>query len=51
MYLINSRTQLCSRLIIALLKNLNCIGELFLLRLEEEYWRSPFFNQFYWSEF
>ena len=22
-----------------------------LLRLEEEYWRSPFFNQFYWSDF
>ena len=21
------------------------------LRLEEEYWRSPFFNQFYWSDF
>ena len=21
------------------------------LRLEEEYWRSPFFNRFYWSDF
>ena len=21
------------------------------LRLEENYWRSPFFNQFYWSQF
>ena len=27
-------------------KNLNCIGALLSLRLEEEYWRSPFFNQF-----
>ena len=24
-------------------KNLNCIGALSFLRLEEEYWRSPFF--------
>ena len=32
-------------------KNLNCIGALSFLRLEEEYWRSPFFNQFYWSDF
>ena len=32
---------------------MNCIGALsfLLLRLEEEYWRSPFFNQFYWSDF
>ena len=27
-------------------------GAVFFLRLEEEYWRSPFFfNQFYWSDF
>ena len=34
-------------------KNMNCIGVLsfLLLRLEEEYWRSPFLNQFYWSDF
>ena len=32
-------------------KNLNCIGALSFLRFEEEYWRSPFFNQFYWSDF
>ena len=29
-------------------KNLNCIGALSFLRLEEEYWRSPFFNQLEW---
>ena len=26
-------------------------GAVFLLRHEEEYWRSPFLNKFYWSEF
>ena len=31
-------------------RNLNCFGALF-LRPEEEYWRSPFLNQFFWSEF
>ena len=32
-------------------KNLNCIWELSFLRLEGEYWRSPFLSHFSWSEF
>ena len=51
----NSRTAIAGAIIGLLLvfynsKNLNCFGVVF-LRLEEEYWRSPFFNQFYWSGF
>ena len=54
--LFNSRTAIAGAIIGLLLvfynsKNLNCIGVLSFLRLEEEYWRSPFFIQFYWSEF
>ena len=49
--LFNSRPHLLIRLLLRLYffynsKNLNCIGALSFLRLEEEYWRSPFFNQF-----
>ena len=28
-----------------------CIGSLSFSRLEAEYWRSPFFNHFSWSDF
>ena len=47
-FLFNSRTAIAGAIIGLLLvfynsKNLNCIGALFFLRLEEEYWRSPFF--------
>ena len=48
MVFINSRTTIAGAIIGLLLvfynsKNLNCIGALSFLRLEEEYWRSPFF--------
>ena len=47
-YLFNSRTAKAGAIIGLLLvfynsKNLNCIGALSFLRLEEDYWRSPFF--------
>ena len=47
--LINSRSAIAGAIIGLLLvfynsKNLNCIGSPSFLRLEEEYWRSPFFN-------
>ena len=47
---INSRTAISGAIIGLLLvfynsKNLNCIGVVF-LRLEEEYWRSPFLINF-----
>ena len=46
--LFNSRTAIAGAIIGLLLvfynsKNFNCIGALSFLRLEEEYWRSPFF--------
>ena len=52
----NSRCQLLNGYYLGPLffcnsKNLNCIGALSFLRLEEEYWRSPFLSQFYWSYF
>ena len=55
--IINGRDAIAENIIVGLLlvfynsKNFNCIGALSFLRIEEEYWRSPFFNQFYWSEF
>ena len=51
MLVFNSRTAIAGAIIGLLFvfynsKNLNCFGALSFLRLEEEYWRSPFLIDF-----
>ena len=56
-FIINSRTAIAGAIIGLLLffflqfKEFELYWDAVFLRLEEEYRRSPFFNQFYWSDF
>ena len=55
-FFINSRTVIAGaiiglHLVFLQFKEFELYWGAVFLRLEEEYWRSPFFNQFYWSEF